>query len=337
MEMMRICKLLTCLYLLCFLLSACGQEDVSISNSGDSPPSSVTPISDWSYQFTDHVGTVVSLDSHPERVAVLFSSYAEIWNLAGGTVSVSVGESIDRGFVPESTPLVDAGAGKAIDLELLLAVQPDFVIGSADIEAQAEICRIMNENGIPSALFQVDTFSDYLSMLKICTDITGNEAAYTEHGILVAQESQEIMTAVEQYLTDSPSEPEILFIRAGSQYSSTKAKRAPDNFVCTMLDDLGAHNIADDAAILLDGLSLEEILLRDPDYIFLTTMGSEDAAKAYISDLFTQNGWSSLDAVQRGNYAFLPKDLFHFKPNARWAEAYSHLAELLYPELNTHD
>jgi iron complex transport system substrate-binding protein len=100
-----------------------------------------------------------------------------------------------------------------------------------------------------------------------------------------------------------------------------------------MLGELGAHNIADDAPVLLDGLSLEEIILRDPDYIFLTTMGNEAAAKAYIEELFSQDGWKELDAVKNNCYAFLPKELFHFKPNARWAEAYELLAKLLYPEL----
>jgi iron complex transport system substrate-binding protein len=145
------------------------------------------------------------------------------------------------------------------------------------------------------------------------------------------------MAAVSLHTANGSEAKEILFIRAGSQYSATKAKRAPDHFACIMLDQLGSHNVADDAAILLDGLSLEEILLRDPDYIFLTTMGNEDAAKAYIGDLFLQEGWSSLTAVQKGCYTFLPKDLFHFKPNARWAEAYGVLAQTLYPELNIHD
>lgn len=291
-----------------------------------------TPV-EWTYSFTDSTGTEITLLQKPETVAVLFSSYAEIWTLAGGTVSVTVGESIDRGFVPEETTLVDDGAGKTIDHELLLAAQPDFIIGSADIEAQSEICRIMAEAGIPSALFRVDTFDEYLSMLKICTDVTGQTDLYTQHGIGVAQEIDGIMADVSAHLT-SDAAKEILFIRAGSQYSATKAKRAPDNFVCTMLDELGAQNIADDAAVLLDGLSLEEVLLRNPDYIFLTTMGSEDAAKAYINDLFAQAGWRDLQAVKNGHYTFLPKELFHFKPNARWAEAYAILAECLYPELN---
>jgi iron complex transport system substrate-binding protein len=101
-----------------------------------------------------------------------------------------------------------------------------------------------------------------------------------------------------------------------------------------MLTRLGAHNIADDAPVLLDGLSLEEILVRDPDHIFISTMGNEDASKAYMESLLRQPGWRDLTAVQEGNVHFLPRDLFHFKPNARWAEAYRYLAQLLYPELD---
>ena len=292
---------------------------------------SVQPISEEKQiSFTDSMNHLVSLDKTPETVAVLFSSYAEIWNLAGGMVSVTVGESVERGFAPLETPLVDDGAGKTIDMELLLAAQPDFVIGSADIDAQVEACGLLRQAGIPAALFRVDTFSDYLSMLKTCTQITGDAQAYETHGTAVKGRIDEIFAATQ---TQQSQQKDILFIRAGSQYSSTKAKRAPDNFVCIMLDELGAHNIADEAEVLLDGLSLEEILLQDPDHIFLTTMGSEQAAVSYIGELFSQDGWKDLTAVKQEHYTFLEKELFHFKPNARWAEAYELLAKLLYPEL----
>lgn len=316
-------KILSLILLFCVMLTACS-----------TPQGEPSAESGWSYTFTDDTGAEVTLTERPQTVAVLFSSYAEVWTLAGGTLSVTVGESVERGFAEDGIALVDAGAGKTIDHELLLAAQPDFIIGSADIEAQAETCRMMQSAGIPSALFRVDTFADYLSMLKICTDITGDSDAYARYGEAIAREIDGILAAVRTHLDAGAEEREILFIRAGSQYSSTKAKRAPENFVCTMLDELGAHNIADDAQILLDGLSLEEILLRDPDQIILTTMGSEEAAVSYIGQLFAQEGWNSLSAVESGSYTFLPKDLFHFKPNARWAEAYRYLAEILYPELN---
>jgi len=304
------------------LLTACGSSPGQAAHG------------DWQYGFTDSTGKEVTLLNRPDRVAVLFSSYAEIWTLAGGEVTVTVGESIERGFAPEGTLLADGGAGKTIDLELLLAAQPDFVIGSADIPAQVEVCRLMAQAGIPSALFRADTFLDYLNMLKICTDITGNPEAYDTYGTAVAQEISGLLTAVKAL---EGEKQDYLFIRAGSRYSATRAKRGPDNFVCIMLDELGAHNIADDAVVLLDGLSLEEILLRNPDFIFISTMGDESGSRAYIHDLFAQAGWRELTAVRNGDYVFLPRDLFHFKPNARWDEAYAILAQYLYPELKLYD
>lgn len=83
--------------------------------------------------------------------------------------------------------------------------------------------------------------------------------------------------------------------------------------------------------MLLDGLSLEEILLENPDFIFISTMGDEAAAKAYMDGVLREDAWQHLDAVRDGRYAYLPKELFQFKPNKRWGEAYRYLAGLLYP------
>ncbi len=281
--------------------------------------------SNMPYTFTDSMGHTVTLEEKPETVAVLFSSFADLWQLAGGEVDITVGEAVERGFTGEDVLLVDDGAGKMIDNELLLSYEPDLVIGSSDIEAQAETVELCTEAGIPAAGFKVESFEDYLSVLSILTDITGDKTAYQQNGEQVSEQ-------IEQMLSDldfSGKGYDILFIRAGSQYSSTKAKGTEDNFVCGMLAELGLHNIADDAPVLLDGLSLEEIITADPDYIFISTMGKEDAAKEYMESVFAEDGYRQLTAVSEGNYAFLPKDLFQFKPNARWDEAYQYLIDLV--------
>ena len=131
---------------------------------------------------------------------------------------------------------------------------------------------------------------------------------------------------------EKPNRSGFLFIRAGSKYSATKAKTAENNFVCVMLKELGTYNIAENAPVLLDGLSQEEILMENPDYIFISTMGKEEAARAYMDSVLQEEAWQHLDAVKEGRYAYLPKELFQFKPNKRWGEAYRYLADLLYPK-----
>ena len=259
---------------------------------------------------------------------MLFSSFAQLWQLAGGTVAVTVGESVERGFVPEGTPLVDDGAGKKIDLERLLIEKPDFVICSGDIAAQAETAETLMELDIPAAQFVVESFSDFSDVLKICTDITGDETAFEQYGAAQKQ-------AIDTILAENSFEGvDILFVRAGSSARSVKAKTSEDHFAAEMLKELGTHNIADDSllagAVLSDTLSIEYILQEDPDYIFFTAMGDEEASQSFVKEMLKEIAWQQLSAVRQGNYAFLKKELFHFKPNGRWAEAYETLARLLH-------
>lgn len=289
----------------------------SCTNISNNPPSA-----DAFYAFTDDTGVQITLSKKPQRVAVLFSSFADVWISAGGTVSITVGESVERGFADTDAILVDAGAGKTVNTELLIASQPDFVICSADVEKQVQAAKILNGSGIPTACFRIEAFSDYLRVLKICTDITEDEVAYRKNGIAV---KDRIDTMLSTLPTEEQAAPDLLFVRASA--SSIKAKTAAHHFAAAMLEELGAYNIANDAPILLDGLNDEVIVQKNPTFIFVSIMGNETAAREYIA----QNAiWQTLSAVREGRCVYLPKELFQYKPNARWDEAYRYLIEFLY-------
>lgn len=289
----------------------------------------VSPTAGEGYTFTDDTGAEVTVSAKPKRVAVLLSSLADLWITAGGTVDISVGESVERGFVDETVILVDDGAGKTINLEALIAAQPDFVLYSSDLSGQLECAETLRSAGIPAAGFAVETFEDYLRVLKICTDILETPKNYEQYGTAVKAEI-DAMIAVAQAQENQRS---ILFVRAGSSAKVTKAKTAENHFVCAMLKELGTFNIAEKAPILLDGLSTEEILLSDPEFILFTTMGDEAAGQAYMESLIADPVWQTLTAVETGSVYQLPKELFQYKPNARWGEAYAYLIELLYGDI----
>lgn len=289
------------------------------------------------YTFRDSLGAEITVSKKPETVAVLFSSYAELWTLAGGRVDITVGESIERGFAAEDALLVDEKAGHStIDLETLIAAKPDFVIGTADYECQAEAVRFCRAQGIPAAAFTVESSNDYLAVLRILCDITENEDAYEKNGRAVGDRIALLKARVSDYLGANPKLPpkKILFVRAGSSASSTKAKSSKDNFAAAMLAELATVNIADMNTELAGSLSTEAILVENPEYLFITTMGDEAAAKESMISLMGSPGWRELSCVKSGSYTFLPKELFHFKPNADWAKAYEYLIALLYPEVS---
>ena len=335
-------------------VSACGSIDTPANDSGSTDTDALTSAdstntdaddavnteSDTSeinvsfpYSFTDDSGEVVTLDAEPTKVAVLFSSYAEIWTDAGGSVAVTVAETVERGFADDSVTVIDPGSGHStIDLEALISAEPDFVIGTTDYAGQVDAVSFCRGGGIPAALFRVECFDDYLDVLEIFCDIAGSPENYELYGTSVESEIDALFDSVGEYL-ESADAPDILFVRAGSTDSSTKAKTAADNFACAMLDELGANNIADERGELTGELSLEAIIEADPDYMFITTMGNEAAAIEHMDTMLTSEGWRELSCVKEANYTYLPKEMFHFKPNSRWADAYKMLVELLYPEL----
>ena len=276
------------------------------------------------FTFTDSEGEIVELSHKPQKTAVLFSSLAECWIEAGGEVYVTVGESVERGFVKEETELVDKGAGKTVDTEKLISLEPDFVICSADIASHRDVASALKKAKIPVAMLRMDTFEDYLTILRTLTKITGKTDNYEQFGENAKSEIEQIISGGKR-----ENNPKILFVRSGSSYSSAKAKKADDNFAAKILEDFGCINIADKAEVLLDNLSAEVILKENPQYIFVSVMGDYDNSKAYMQELLAKKEYASLDAVKNGRVYFLPKELFQYKPCGRWAESYRYISSIL--------
>lgn len=272
------------------------------------------------YTFTDDAGTQVSLSHPPRRVAVLFSSLADVWVSAGGEVAITVGESVERGFATADAILVDAGAGKAVNTERLVDAAPDLVICSLDVAAQVNAAEFLRTWGIPAACFRIESFPDYLRVLEICTHLTERPDKYEENGIAVKSRIDALLAALPER-----RDARTLFVRASA--TSVKAKTASDHFAAAMLEELGAYNIATDAPVLIDGISAEVLIREDPERIFVSFMGNEESAKEHLA---ADQAWQSLSAVREGRCHYLPKALFQYKPNARWDEAYAYLIDLLY-------
>lgn len=276
------------------------------------------------YSFTDALGNTVNLEDKPQKVISLVGSYAETWILAGGELVGVTNDVISerKMGLPDGTKIV--GTIKDPNIEEILALSPDFVLLSADLGSHMKVSETLKMSNIPFAFFKVEHFEDYLDMLKICTDITGNKELYEKNGLAVKMQIDAVLEKI-----DKKNNPEILFIRAFS--SGAKAKN-DDNMACRILNDLGTVNIASKHKSLLEDLSMEEIIQEDPDYIFVVTMGdSKEALTALKNGIEKNPAWSDLTAVKNNRYIVLPKELFHYKPNARWGESYEYVSKILYP------
>lgn len=273
--------------------------------------------------FTDALGRSVTVEQTPQRVVSLQGSFAETWLVAGGQL-IGVTTDVFEDYNLDVGDAATVGTVKEPNTEILLSLNPDFVIMSQDIAAHREVAKLLDSVGVSYAYFKQETFDDYLSMLKNFTDITGNKQNYTLYGTDLKSKIDDVVKAAKN-ISDKPK---VLFVRARSQGVSAKAS---DHMVCTILDEFGCVNIAAQTPSLLENLSIEQIIKSDPDIILVSCMGDENAAKSYLQNAWETNpSWSGLTAVKNDRYVFLQKDLFHFKPNARWATAYETLYQILF-------
>lgn len=274
---------------------------------------------------TDVYGSsaVLTADS---RVAFAQTSFAQCWVLAGGEpAGVTLDAVEDRGmrFTGEVEII---GTVKSVDLEKLVALEPDYVVLSADLTAHTELKDSLEQMGIACGYFQVDTFEDYKAMMSQFCAVTGRDDLY-ERNVSQAEETIErVRAAIPAENGDS-----VLLLRA---YSTGVKAKTDDNLAGQILKEFHLENIADKTPSLLEELSIEQIIKEDPRYIFVLTMGDEQAAMDYMrQNVENDPAWGSLTAVKEGRYLFLPQDLFHYKPNERWGESYEYLAEIIYPEI----
>lgn len=277
--------------------------------------------------FTDDMDREVTVEN-PQRVVCLISSFSDIWCLAGGADQIVAATDATWKYfdLPLREDVVNLGPAKDVNMEQLIACEPDFVLASCGTDRNVELEATLDEMGINTAYFNVDNFEDYLRVLDICTQLTGHKENYKTYGTDVKKQVEEVRKRVDG------RKPSVLYVRATG--SSCKVKNSEESVLGEMLADLGCVNIADQDNRLLEQLSVEKIIEQDPDYIFVVIQGSDptDAEMILESTLLSNPAWETLTAVKEGRYYVMDPNLYNMKPNARWGEAYEKLADILYPE-----
>ena len=301
-------KRIIALLLTIVFLSGCGAETVKEETSAG-----VT--------FTDSTGRTVSV-SAPQRVGICSASLADCWLLAGGEICAVTRDAVTERELELPENYIDLGSLREPSLETILASELDFLILMSSLPNHTAMAETLDKVGITYAYFDVECFDDYLELMKIFTDITGRSDLYTINADALRPQIEETIAAGSR-----DDAPRVLLLRT----SSSKINVLDSSFMLgNMIREFGCENIADSENALLADLSIEAIVIEDPDYIFITCMGDLEEGQAQLNATLTSNPiWDTLQAVRNNRVFWLDKKLFHQKPNARWGESYEILAELL--------
>lgn len=253
---------------------------------------------------TGDVGEMLCLPAAAERIVALSPGATELLFAAGaGEQVVAVVEYSD--YPPAALELPSVGNNTRIDMEALLALQPDLVVTWVTGNPSAQV-ELLQELGIATFAIEPRTFDGVSSVIERLSILAGTEPA----GVAEAQRFREgIATLSEQYLGANPVS---VFYQVWGQPLMTINN---DHLIGKVIQLCGGVNVFGGMPGLVPRIGAEVVLQSDP-HVILT--GSVDGASDDQLDRW--KSYSGLKAVVRNNLFFVPSSLIA-RPTPRLLEA----------------
>ncbi|SOB77117.1 iron complex transport system substrate-binding protein [Marinobacter sp. LV10R510-11A] len=252
----------------------------------------------------DDLKKEVCLTQSAKRIVSLSPGASELLFSAGaGDLVVAVVAYSD--YPPAAQKLPSVGNHTRIDLEALLALDPDLVITWVTGNPPAQV-ELLQELGLPLFAIEPRTFEGVSSAIERLSVLAGTEA----EGFAEAKRFRTgIAELSEQYRN---AEPIPVFYQVWEQPLMTINN---DHLIGKVLQLCGGVNVFGDMPRLVPRISAEVVLQANPQAILT---GSSEGVNDGQLDRW--KGYSGLGAVARDNLVFVPASPIS-RPTPRLLEA----------------
>ncbi len=337
--MKRILSVLLAVCLLVTALSACGNEPAA-DTTPSAEPSAAVSAEAATREFTDSTGRTVTVPNEVTRVAVsgpLTQIYAIplVGDLMVG-VSNYIAEDIEK-YLPDYISTLPElgqlyGGGAELDLEAILAADPDVVIDIGD-----------SKNGIAE---DMDSLSEQTGIPFVHIDATVQTSpdAYRMLGELVGREDEaeeiaswlegiyDMMTGMMEKVDADGARKTALYCLGGKGLNVI-AKGSYHAETFNMMTD----NLADLPDVVSNGsgneVDMEQLLVWNPEVIVF-------APDSVYDSVGSDAAWQQLQAVSSGNYYKTPYGPYGWLSSPPSVQRYLGmvwLGALLYPDYCEYD
>lgn len=274
----------------------------------------------------DAFGEVQKVTTSPARTVICYPSLLEIWLDCGG---FPAGMHTPRKAEPlppglENVPHV--GSYMHPNMEAVVRLKPDLVILSGMTGRHRAFGELLRKSGIEVLHLKYDNYSDYARIAGIFSSILATRSASTVCGKV----QKEVDSIIRRCSGRKGPSFLVLFFNGAEFRAETNRAHAAYIFAA-----LGGRNILNSTgfAVRAERISFspEELLLKDPDCIFLVPGAKSEALNREAFRKFQENpSMRNLKAVRTNRLHILSSDLFQYKPNHRFPEAFRYAENLLY-------
>ncbi len=326
---------------LCFaLLPGCSSSDMGlgVTNGSDENRENIIhcvgSYDEGGLKVVDYFGDETVLEQPPQRVAVVSGTPLNIWYDLGGksvcTSNIADGNiKLVKEHAEEMLNLPVVGAVYALDMEAVVAQDPDLIITQAGV--QTEATAALREMGYPVISVLPRSFQDVVELYQAFGSILGKED-------VAAQRVDRLTTERNTYIEKAPKDGKsvvILYLTA-----SALSVKLDNSIAGEVANSLHIRNIAsnlppDSIGSETTPLDIEYIVQQNPDMILVTSMiGSNELAVETMEKHFAQNqAWQTVPAVAAGQVYYLPQDYFLYNAGPYYDEGIHYMACTVYPEI----
>lgn len=282
--------------MLCFvlILQGCGNEDEGNPEEDDSSEEETAEENaDFPRTVTDAAGNEITLEEPPERIALTHWTRADYLLSLGITPLASTGiknlqgtEALDQ-YEEEISQVEDIGDAGVIDMETLVGLEPDLILGRVqDEESSLE----QLEQIAPT--YQTDFTDDWAGAMQTVGELTGKEA-----------ESEDLTSGLEAEIVETK---EALDYDPEDTVAIVRLYGGMEN-MWVVGDDIYQYLFDDEEGLGLNApenypgeggeISMESLIDLNPDYLILVDE-DENVYENAVQELNDSDAWQTTNAAQ---------------------------------------
>ncbi|UCD97675.1 MAG: cobalamin-binding protein [Chloroflexota bacterium] len=299
-------------------------ESLPVENINPEP--GVTTAEGEPITVRDGLARDVVLPGPAQQIVSLAPSNTEILFAVGAGAQI-IGRDEFSDYPSQAADLPSIGGGFGdYNLEAIVDLEPDLVL-AAEINTAEQVKSLEDLGLTVFYLSNPTSLEEMYGNLLTIANLTGHSQE-TEALIESLRKRVSEVEAVVKSAKDIPT----VFYELDATDPSAPWTAGASTFIDTLITMTGGKNIASDLEGQYLQISIEEIIIRDPQVILLG-----DAAYGVTPEsLAGRTGWDELSAVVNNQiYAF--DDNLASRPGPRLVEGMEQLAKLLHPELYPED
>jgi iron complex transport system substrate-binding protein len=286
------------------VLGACSSAGASSSPAASAPMSasptasaaavspSPSPSAAFPITLTDDEGTSVEVAAEPERIVSLTPATTEIlFALGAGDRIVATDDGSD--YPPEAVALQDVATYASVDVEKVVALEPDLVVAGGLGFTPAESITKLRDLKIPVVVIyapSVDGVDKDIELLGSATGTTPKATSLTS-----AMRSD--MAAVSAAVAGQSPKPRVFYDVGYDDATGAIYAPAEDSFLAEMVTMAGGDVITTGDPNTYE-IPLEKLIEKDPQLIILGTNPFYSPTPDAVAK---RRGWDAFTAVRNGD------------------------------------